>query len=145
MPTHVFVFGTLKEGFPNFAANSGVRVPGVFQTRERLPLYLVGERHSPWLLELPGVGYLVRGQVFEVDNVALKAMDVLERTDAPDGYRRMEIGVERADHGAMQTLAAYAYLKDVSSLTADLHRIGPLAEYTLEHAALYRRRNADQA
>ena len=145
MPTHVFVFGTLKEGFPNFAANAGLRVPGVFQTRKRLPLYLVGERHSPWLLDLPGVGYLVRGQVFEVNKLALKAMDALERTNAPDGYRRMAIDVERADHGAMQPLAAYAYLKDVSSLTADLHRIGPLAEYTLEHAALYRRRNADQA
>lgn len=145
MPTRVFVFGTLKEGFPNFVANAGVRVSGVFQTMERLPLYLVGERYSPWLLDLPGVGYLVRGQVFEVDNVTLNAMDALERTSASDGYRRVEIDVERAEHGAVLTLAAYAYLKDARSLTGELRRIGPLAEYTLEHAALYRKRTADHA
>ena len=36
--THlVFVFGTLKEGFPNFATNRGVRVPGAFTTKYRYP------------------------------------------------------------------------------------------------------------
>src|SRR5688572_24027904 len=52
----VFVYGTLKEGFPNFGANTGTRVPGVFVTKERYPLYLVGERHSPWMINSPGEG-----------------------------------------------------------------------------------------
>ena len=59
----VFVFGTLKEGFPNFATHRGTRVPGVFKTRPRLPLYLVGERHVPWLLDLPGQGLQVADPV----------------------------------------------------------------------------------
>jgi hypothetical protein len=32
MSQHVFVFGTLKEGFPNFGANKGIRIPGKFVT-----------------------------------------------------------------------------------------------------------------
>lgn len=48
----VFVFGTLKEGFPNFATNKGVRRGGDFVTASRYPLYLVGERCSPWLIDV---------------------------------------------------------------------------------------------
>jgi gamma-glutamylcyclotransferase (GGCT)/AIG2-like uncharacterized protein YtfP len=45
----VFVFGTLKEGFPNFTVNRGVRVPGSFSTCSAYPLYLVaaGIRKGP--------------------------------------------------------------------------------------------------
>src|SRR4051812_338878 len=71
----VFVFGTLKEGFPNFATNRGQRVPGRFTTRAKYPLYLVGERHTPWLMDHPGVGMRVAGQVFRVDDATLAAMD----------------------------------------------------------------------
>ena len=62
----VFVFGTLKEGFPNFGVNRGARVPGEFRTCAAYPLYLVGERHSPWLVEAPHTGFRVTGQVFRV-------------------------------------------------------------------------------
>jgi len=51
--TLVFVFGTLKQGFPNFATNRGRRVGGTFRTLERLPLLLVGQRHVPWLIHSP--------------------------------------------------------------------------------------------
>lgn len=79
----VFVFGTLKEGFPN----KGIRMAGTFLTKECYPLYLVGERHSPWLINAPGDGKRIVGQVFEVDQAALEAMDKLERISVPDGYR----------------------------------------------------------
>ena len=54
MSHRVFVFGTLKEGFPNFATNRGRRIAGGFVTVQRYPLYLVGERFSPWLLDAAG-------------------------------------------------------------------------------------------
>jgi len=43
----VFVFGTLKEGFPNFKKNKGIRYRQNFDTKESYPLYLVGVRFSP--------------------------------------------------------------------------------------------------
>ena len=136
----VFVFGTLKEGFPNFATNHGTRVPGVFITKERYPLYLVGERHSPWLIDSPGNGEQISGQVFEVDQATLDAMDKLERISEPDGYRRVVLAVESGDVINSQSLDANAYLKQARHLVASEIRLGPFSEYTLEHAALYRPR-----
>ena len=46
----LFVYGSLKQGFPNAHVNSGRRRPGSYLTRERLPLYLVGAGHLPCLL-----------------------------------------------------------------------------------------------
>lgn len=37
----VFVYGALKEGFPNFKSNNGTRYQGEFTTLETYPLYLV--------------------------------------------------------------------------------------------------------
>ena len=139
--THlVFVFGTLKEGFPNFATNRGVRVPGAFTTKYRYPLYLVGERYSPWLIDSPGYGEQVTGQVFEVDQPTLDAMDKLERIIEPDGYRRVVLAVESADANSPQSLSANAYLKQAQHFVASEVRLGPLSKYTLAHAALYRPR-----
>lgn len=137
----VFVFGTLKEGFPNFPANKGSRVPGVFLTKERYPLFLVGERHSPWLINSPGQGERIVGQVFEVDQPAIEAMDKLERISEPDGYRRVVIEVEAINATNSTNLSVFAYLKQAHHFVLSEARFGPLPEYTHEHAALYRPRD----
>jgi HAD superfamily hydrolase (TIGR01509 family) len=133
----VFVFGTLKEGFPNFAVNKGKRVPGAFRTLDRFPLYLVGERHVPWMLDLRGEGERVVGEVYEVDDAALAAMDALERVGHPDGYRRVAIPVE----GGGGVAEVFAYLKFAPHLVRSEARLGPIEEYTLDHARLYRSRS----
>jgi gamma-glutamylcyclotransferase (GGCT)/AIG2-like uncharacterized protein YtfP/GNAT superfamily N-acetyltransferase len=136
----VFVFGTLKQGFPNFATNQGQRVPGEFETTQPLPLHLVGDRHSPWLFNAPGQGHRVRGEVFTVDAATLLAMDRLERVSEPDGYRRETLSLARVGATQGQPIEAMAYLKPASAMpTADL-RQGPLGEYTLAHSGLYRPR-----
>jgi len=136
----VFVFGTLKEGFPNFEANAGVRIPGIFVTHERYPFYLVGQRHSPWLLNTPGRGEHVLGQVFQVDLEALDQMDLLERVGEPDGYERVQIQVTSQSQDSGGPISVFAYLKPSRSLEGSEVIAGPLAEYTLEHAARYRKR-----
>ncbi|MEJ8840467.1 gamma-glutamylcyclotransferase family protein [Ramlibacter sp. AN1133] len=134
----VFVFGTLKEGFPNFGVNRGTRVPGEFKTCAAYPLYLVGERHSPWLIEAPDTGLRVTGQVFRVDGETLDAMDRLERVAEHDGYRRKLLQLEEV--GSSSLVSAYAYLKPLKQLVRSEVRIGPLGEYLHAHAALYRAR-----
>ncbi len=138
MRHHVFVFGTLKEGFPNFATNRGTRLQGSFLTIECFPFHLVGERYSPWLLNTPGQGSRVVGQVFDVDDEALAAMDTLERVTEVDGYRRIELFVQAV--ATSEVISAYAYLKQSELLDPSQIRLGPLSEYTLELAALYRHR-----
>lgn len=136
----VFVFGTLKEGFPNFGTNMGARVPGEFITMQRFPLYLVGDRFSPWLIASPGTGHQVVGQVFEVGQADLALMDKLERTDEPDGYRRQFIDIAPREIKPVAPVSVFAYLKAPEHLTMSEVRLGPLAEYTIGHAALYRSR-----
>ncbi len=56
-PIRLFVYGTLKQGFPNHGINTGRRVPGRFRTRKAHPLLVVRLPHedrAPWLLDQPG-------------------------------------------------------------------------------------------
>jgi gamma-glutamylaminecyclotransferase len=136
--TRVFVFGTLKAGFPNFGVNRGRRVGGVFRTVDRLPLWLVGDRHVPWLIDSPGDGEHITGEVYEVDAAALAAMDELEGVGRPDGYHRATIRVRADGDGAEWPVQIY--MKRPDQLVRAEVRQGPLAEYTLAHAARYRKR-----
>ncbi|MBA4256059.1 MAG: gamma-glutamylcyclotransferase [Polaromonas sp.] len=139
MPTHLFVYGTLKEGFPNFHLNGGRRVVGHFRTRERFPFYVVQlptEHRAPWLLNSPGEGLQVVGQVFEVDPAQLAEMDVFEEVHLTTGYVRVPVELE-ATHDATARLHAHAYLKRPTELPQCLAVEGPFAEYTLALAEGY--------
>ncbi|QUX96279.1 gamma-glutamylcyclotransferase [Marinomonas sp. CT5] len=136
----VFVFGTLKEGFPNFKTNKGIRYRGDFATKACYPLYLVGERCSPWLVLQEGKGHPVKGQVFEVTDDVLAEMDTLERITAIDGYRKVSLPVVCLESGDEITVLAYGKPPE---MLQDVQVMQELAgEYCLEHAALYRSRSA---
>jgi gamma-glutamylaminecyclotransferase len=128
----LFVYGSLKEGFPNAHVNTGRRQPGSFRTRERLPFYLVGAGRLPCLVLQPGQGLQVLGQLFQVKAADLAAMDRVERVDDPQGYRRVRIGVEHVDDGSV--FDAFAYVQPAARLDPAQTMIGPLAEYTPDHA-----------
>lgn len=129
----LFVYGSLKEGFPNFHANGGARVPGEFITVQPYPLYLANGR-LPCLLPLPGQGLCVRGQLFEVDAAQLHTMDVLERVGEPGGYQRIAIEVQDAEGGADSRLQAHVYVQSPSMIASGGPHPGPLSEYTMDHA-----------
>jgi gamma-glutamylaminecyclotransferase len=135
----VFVFGTLKQGFPNSGTNQGSRVPGEFLTKNRYPLYLVGERYSPWLVLSKGEGFQIRGQVFMVDEAGLSDMDRLERTHEKDGYRRVQMPV--FSESTIEEMQVFVYVKPPEHLEGMLVQLGPIAEYELKHSSLYQKRN----
>ncbi len=137
VPQLVFVFGTLKRGYPNAAANQGKLLDGKVATRIPYPLYLTGVRHSPWLMDMPGEGFRVRGELYLVDAEQLERMDQLERIDLADGYRRQRIEIIMSDYSLN---SAWAYLKPVSQLRNTSIMSGPLRSYTPAHASLYRSR-----
>jgi gamma-glutamylaminecyclotransferase len=115
-------------------------VPGEFLTKNRYPLYLVGERHSPWLMLSKGEGFQVRGQVFMVDEAGLGDMDRLERIDEADGYRRVRIPV--FSESTNEEMRVFVYGKPPRQLEGVLVQLGPIAEYELEHSSLYRKRTS---
>jgi gamma-glutamylaminecyclotransferase len=130
----LFAYGSLKAGFPNAHVNAGIRLAGDYTTRDRLPLYLVGEVQLPCLLLEPGQGLQVVGQLFRVDDAALAAMDRLERVGQPGGYRRVRIEVLRLHDRDVAPIEAHVYVQQRSRLQGPGPLIGPIAEYTLEHA-----------
>jgi gamma-glutamylaminecyclotransferase len=130
----LFVYGSLKEGFPNFHVNKGRRLAGEFHTLQPYPLYLVAGR-LPCLLPAPGAGLQVQGQLFEVSAEALAQMDTLERVGQPGGYTRSLIEVQRIDGAtALPPIEAFVYLQTHAILQSEGTHLGPLALYTLEHA-----------
>jgi len=139
-PTLVFVYGTLKQGFPNFARNPGRRVAGAYRTQQPYPLYVVqlpNEDRAPWLVDQPGTGHQVVGEVFEVDAASLAAMDAFEEVGLPGGYLRAEIVVETID-APHSMLRVHAYLKLPAQLAPGVPREGPFAAYTHALALGYR-------
>ena len=129
----VFVYGSLKEGFPNFHVNKGRRLQGNYRTAEPYPFYLLNGQ-LPCMLPSAGSGRQVVGQVFEVTPTALAAMDALERVGQPGGYKRIEIAVVPVDAIGDARVDAFVYVRDPEVLSEPGPHLGPLAEYTLEHA-----------
>ncbi|MDP4299341.1 gamma-glutamylcyclotransferase family protein [Leptothrix discophora] len=139
MPVFLFVYGTLKDGFPNRHLNTGRRVGGRYRTVRPWPLHVVQLPHedrAPWLLDAPGTGLQVRGEVFEVDETDLQAMDRFEEVGLPTGYVRVAIELEAIDAGPSR-LQAHAYLKPPEQLRDCLAVEGPFDEYTLGLAQGY--------
>lgn len=140
MSALIFVYGTLKEGFPNFFRNPGQRVGGLYRTVQPYPFYVVklhNEDRAPWLMNSPGQGHPVAGQVFEVDADTLQAMDVFEEVGLPCGYTRVELELEAQDEDGT-LLRAHAYVKQDYQLVDCLECEGPFGEYTLDLARGYR-------
>lgn len=140
MPELVFVYGTLKEGFPNHGRNCGRRFGGHYRTRQSFPLYIVrlaNEDRAPWLIHKPGEGHRVIGQVFELDSVGLVAMDTFEEVGLATGYVRVPIELEATDH-AKSILRAHVYMKQEHQLAECLACEGPFDEYSHALAVGYR-------
>ncbi|TNN56458.1 Gamma-glutamylaminecyclotransferase [Liparis tanakae] len=93
----VFVYGTLKKGQPNFyrmvdAANGKAELLASACTTQRYPLVIAGEHNIPFLLDLPGQGYRVHGEIYEVDDKMLRFLDDFE--DVPAMYQRTRVTLE---------------------------------------------------
>jgi gamma-glutamylaminecyclotransferase len=130
----LFVYGSLKQGFANEHVNGGTRLPGKYQTRVLLPMYLLGDGQVPCIIHTPGSGYHVIGEVYQVSQQSLANMDGLERLGEPGGYERVEIEVESVASSVPSALAVFVYVKADAQVPASTQRIGPLAEYTQAHA-----------
>ena len=128
----LFVFGTLKQGFCNFPVNPGRRLGGDWLTTQAFPLYINGPYCLPWLLDRPGEGVLVRGQLFEVDEAQLSELDRFEQVDEPLWYQRKRITVrpQGASPGSVSA-EAWVYFGGEAGFAGAVQHAGPLAEYTL--------------
>ncbi len=125
----VFVYGTLKRGFPYHESGlKGAHFVGRCRTREAYPLVVGGRWFSPILLAEPGVGRRVIGEVYEADDAKLAELDALEGAHQPTGYDRARVTVEPVDGGA--AFEAWSYFKDRANV--DVIHADVLEEYALD-------------
>lgn len=92
----VFVYGTLKRGQPNHKilldrTHGRATFRGRGHTAEPYPLVIAGEHNIPWLLNLPGRGRRVAGEIYRVDEQMLRFLDEFE--GCPGMYQRTRVGV----------------------------------------------------
>lgn len=138
----VFVYGTLKRGFPNYPAYMhAAQFVGICRTAEKYPLVLSGERHVPCMLDTPGKGSPVSGELYRVDGAGLQRLDDLEAVGRPGGYRRRALEVLMDGGAEPRRRRALAYLMKPENVS-DV-RSAWLTEYSLEDALKYRSKGTE--
>jgi gamma-glutamylaminecyclotransferase len=128
---HVFVYGTLKRGHPN--AHIGMpraTFLGDYRTSERYPLIIGNEAYVPNLINEPGTGFQVTGELYEVDDSVLAELDQLESIHLPNGYRRLAIAIEPIKAVGAPLDRAWTYLRERRHIKI-IHD-GPMATYPLD-------------
>jgi len=92
-PHRVFVYGTLKRGFPNHHYMDGAAYLGDARTVDAYPLVVGGRWFTPYLIPERGSGHRVKGELWEVPQNLMPALDELESVHLPTGYRRALVPV----------------------------------------------------
>lgn len=132
----VFVYGTLKKGFPNHNNYMGsAKRLGKYQTVEKYPLVLCGARYVPCMINSPGKGHHVEGELYEVDDECLNRIDALEGIQDSDGYRRTVIRVSSSELKSQDIREALAYLMPPDQVTD--RKSNDLKAYELDAANKY--------
>jgi gamma-glutamylaminecyclotransferase len=116
--TPLFVFGTLKRGFPLHAQGlRQARLLGLCRTVAPYPMFVAGPWFAPMLLNQPGIGRQVKGELYEVEAARLAMLDALESVGQP-GNLRVIVAVEPLEGGAARS--AWVYMK-TSALASPVH------------------------
>jgi gamma-glutamylaminecyclotransferase len=103
----LFVFGTLKRGFPLHTHIQGARYAGNYRTVLPYRMLIAGPWFAPMMLPEPGAGHQVKGELYCVDQDHLARIDAAESVGIP-GNLRIDIEVEPVAGGAPMSAFAYA-------------------------------------
>ncbi|XP_052402963.1 gamma-glutamylaminecyclotransferase C-like [Carassius gibelio] len=97
---HVFIYGTLKKGQPNHSIITNTTIGqaeflAYARTVEPYPLVIATKNNYPFLLNLPGKGQRVHGEIYSVDQKMLDFLDEFE--ECPELYQRTKVQLEVQD------------------------------------------------
>jgi gamma-glutamylaminecyclotransferase len=120
----IFIYGTLKRGFPNHVLLADALFVGLVRTVEAYPLVVQGPWFSPALLPEPGSGMRVSGELWEVDDAKFSELDDLESLHKPTGYIREFIMVEHPNLSAERVWAYFKPRDRISIIQSE-----PLSDY----------------
>uniref|UniRef100_A0A672K670 Gamma-glutamylaminecyclotransferase n=1 Tax=Sinocyclocheilus grahami TaxID=75366 RepID=A0A672K670_SINGR len=91
---------TLKKGQPNHSiinntANGQAEFLAHARTVQQYPLVIATSNNYPFLLNVPGTGQRVRGEIYCVDQKMLDFLDKFE--ECPELYQRIKVQLEVQD------------------------------------------------
>jgi gamma-glutamylaminecyclotransferase len=110
----LFVYGTLKRGFPLHAIGlAGQRFIGMYRTVMNHPMLVAGPWFTPMMLNEPGLGFRVCGELYEVEDDKLTSLDAIEHI-GERGHSRMSIEVEPAGGGASCDADVYFKVRELA-------------------------------
>jgi gamma-glutamylaminecyclotransferase len=128
MKHQIFVYGTLKRGYPNYDTGmDGTAFVGTYRTVELYPLVIGGPWLSPNLIDEPGTGHQITGEIFTATDEAVEFLDHFEMTHLSNGYRRVERSFEPLEGNTVTT--AWVYIRDrknIEGVIEDLTDTYPL-------------------
>lgn len=144
----VFVYGTLKRGFYNHTKlmadlirSGDASFIGDYTTSVEFPM-VCGPYGIPYLINLPGSGHRVRGELYSVSSsVGLARLDDLEGTHRSH-YERLPLTVVRNqdDAGLVEAEAYFAHREFGEALWKRCGQNLGLTEFTMELGSKYVRR-----
>ena|SRR5437588_5203170 len=103
-----FVFGTVKAGFPLHHGVAGTTFLGAYRTIQRFPMFVAGPWFAPMMMNEPGTGHHVVGELYELDEARLRRLDALESIGEPGNLR---VPIEVAPLGGGASCTALVYMK----------------------------------
>ncbi|XP_056319277.1 gamma-glutamylaminecyclotransferase C-like [Danio aesculapii] len=115
---HVFMYGTLKKGQSNHykllnSDNGQAEFITCARTIDKYPLVIAGKRNVPFLLNVPGSGHRVYGEIYRVDQKMLKYLDWFNK--CPEWYQRTSIQLEilkkNEESGGVEEAFVYSTIK----------------------------------
>lgn len=90
--SYLFVYGTLKAGRPNHYKMKETTFLGTAITKHRFPLVVGGPNFTPYLINQPGTGYHIKGEIYKLNEMQFREMDAFEKV--PEYYHRLPIELQ---------------------------------------------------
>ncbi|CCV05676.1 conserved hypothetical protein [Mesorhizobium metallidurans STM 2683] len=121
----LFVFGTLKRGFALHEKGLiGATYLGRYRTGQPYPMVIAGQWYAPMMINRPGDGMRVWGELYEVEADRFAILDALESVGNPGNFR---IAIDVVPDAGGSSIRAIVYMK-AAELAVPLHS-QPLAEF----------------
>jgi len=92
-------------------------------TKQRFPLVVKPPWYTPFLINSPGTGHRIAGEVYQIEDKTLQELDIFEKV--PAYYLRIPIELDEIEEGIK--LSAFAYFK--TEVTADLFELPMMSSY----------------
>jgi gamma-glutamylaminecyclotransferase len=103
----LFVFGTLKRGFPLHERGlAGATFRGSYRTSQRFPMVIAGPWFAPMMFDQPGKGHQVMGELYDIEAERWPVLDALESIGVEGNFSRT-IDVESEDGGVRCQACVY--------------------------------------